>query len=77
MGHNNVACYIYHRIASSFPLLEDTSVTWYNHETLPVIENDVIRVLWDFDIQTDKHVTRPDIVTEREIIKTDRYVNTK
>ena len=64
MRHNNVARYIHHRIASSFSLLEDTSVAWYNHKPLPVIENDVIKVLWDFNIQTDKHVTsnRPDIV---------------
>ena len=64
MRHNNVARYINHRIASSFSLLEGTSGAWYNHELLPVIENDVIKVLWDFDIQTDKHVTsnRPDIV---------------
>ena len=61
MRHNNVARYIHHRIASSSSLLEDTSVVWYNHEPLLVIENDV---LWDFDIQTDKHVTSniPDIV---------------
>ena len=59
-----LAHYIHHRIASSFSLLEDTSVAWYNHEPLPVIENDVIKVLWHFDIQTDKHVTsnRPDII---------------
>ena len=65
MRHNNVARYIHHRTASSFSLLEDTYVAWYNHEPLPVIENDVIKVLWDFDIQTDKRVTsnRPDIIT--------------
>ena len=64
MRHNNVARYIHHRIASSFSFLEKTSVAWYNHEPLPVIENDVIKVFWDFDIQTDKRVTisRPDIV---------------
>ena len=64
MRHHNVARYIHHRTASSFSLLEDTSVAWFNHEPLPVIENDVIKVLWDFDIQTDKHVTsnRPDNV---------------
>ena len=64
MRHNNVARYIHHRIARSFSLIEDTSVAWYNHEPLPVIENDVIKVLWDFYIQTDKRVTsnRPDIV---------------
>ena len=64
MRHNNVARYIHHRITSSSSLLKDSSVAWYNHEPLPVIENDVIKVLWDFDIQTDKHVksSRPDIV---------------
>ena len=64
MRHNNAARYIQYRIASSFSLLEDISVAWYNNEPLSVIENDVIKVLWDFDIQTDKHVVsnRPDIV---------------
>ena len=64
MRHNNVVRYIHHKIASPFSLLQDTSVAWYSHEPFPVIENDVIKVLWDFDIQTDKHVTsnRPDIV---------------
>ena len=44
--------------------IENTSVAWYNHEPLPVVENDVIKVLWEFDIQTDKNVTsnRPDII---------------
>ena len=63
MRHNNVARCIHYRIASSFSLLEDASVAWYNHEPLPVIENDVIKVLWDLDIQADKRVAsnRPDI----------------
>ena len=51
MRHNNVARYIHHKIASSFSLLEDTSVAWYNHEPLPVIENDVIKY---YGISTSK-----------------------
>ena len=47
---------------------------WYGHHPLPVIENDDAKLLWDFGMVTDNHVTsnRPDIVLfykqERRII---------
>ena len=37
---------------------------WYDVEPQPIVENNEIKVLWDFTIQTDKEITaiRPDIV---------------
>ena len=36
---------------------------WYEHHPKPVSENQEVKLLWDFTIQTDKNVThnRPDI----------------
>ena len=51
MRHNKVARYIHHRIASSFSLLEDTSVGWYNHEPLSVIQTMSLK---DYGISTSK-----------------------
>ena len=38
--------------------------TWYDHSPESVLENDQVKVLWDFKIQTDLHLdhNRPDIV---------------
>ena len=37
---------------------------WYDHKPEPVRENQDVKILWDFTIQTDKKIThnRPDIV---------------
>lgn len=37
---------------------------WYEHKPEPVIENQDVKILWDFTIQTDKKIShnRPDIV---------------
>ena len=37
---------------------------WYDHQPLPVVENEVAKVLWDFGLYTDVHVSSnwPDIV---------------
>jgi len=43
-----------------------TSKAWYNHVPMKVTENDEVKILWDYDIQTDKHIQarRPDITIE-------------
>ena len=47
-------------------------VKWYNHKPTSVVENARVKILWDFNIQTDHVIQhrRPDIVvlckTERE-----------
>ena len=37
---------------------------WYDHQPLLVVENSSVKILWDFSLQTDIHVSsnRPDIV---------------
>ena len=37
---------------------------WWDHAPLPVVEDDVNKILWDFNIYTDRHISarRPDIV---------------
>ena len=44
---------------------------WYRHKTERVLENDEIKVLWDFSIQTDKHLdhNKPDIVVYSKVTK--------
>ena len=40
------------------------SETWYDHSTEAVVENDQVKLLWNFRIQTDRHLdrNRPNIV---------------
>ena len=37
---------------------------WYTHNPAPVLENDVHKLLWDFDINTDRQIParRPDLI---------------
>ena len=62
--HNKVAQYIHHRLCQHYGI----SVTshWYKHEVAPVVENNKVKILWDFSIQTDKTIkaNRPDLVIE-------------
>ena len=39
-------------------------VKWYNHKPASVVENDKVKILWDFNIQTDHVIQhrRSDIV---------------
>ena len=43
--------------------LED-SKKWYQHKVDSVVENERVKILWDFNIQTDREMKhrRPDIV---------------
>ena len=45
---------------------------WHEHNPQRVIENDNCKILWDFTIQTDHHITarRPDIVVVKKNDKT-------
>ena len=60
--HNNLAKYIYIKIANQHNL--NTTNKWYNYEPPRVLENEKIKLLWDFSIQTDKTVNanKPDII---------------
>ena len=60
--HDNVARMIYWSIAHSYGL--DVSSKWYEHKPKGVIENDHVKLLWDFNIQTSTYIQarRPDVV---------------
>ena len=68
--HNKVASYMHWKICQHYGL--PTSKEWYKHEPKPVTENDLVTVLWDFAIQTDKTIiaNRPDIVIRDKKKKT-------
>ena len=59
--HNNVASIIYRAICAEYDL-EHCKDWWVESEK--VVRNDHAKILWDFPIQTDKHLlhNRPDIV---------------
>ena len=42
----------------------EISDKWWEHFPLPIFHNDLLKLLWDFTVQTDRHLpyNRPDIV---------------
>ena len=60
--HDNIARIVHLELCQKFGLIGE--VKWYNHKHASVAENDRVKILWDFKIQTD-HVIQhrnPDIV---------------
>ena len=59
---HNIARIVHLELCQKFGLVGE--VKWYNHKPAIVVENGRVKILWDFNMQTD-HVTqhrRPDIV---------------
>ena len=61
--HNMVARVVHWHLCKTFdfPL---SANSWFSHQPLPVIENDDVKILWDFGLSTHMQVScnRPDIV---------------
>ncbi|MEO1764700.1 MAG: reverse transcriptase domain-containing protein [Cyanobacteria bacterium J06629_18] len=60
--HNKVATFVHWEICKHYCIeVEDKS---YNHKPQKVTENNDVTILWDMQIQTDRHIpaNRPDIV---------------
>ena len=59
---DNIARIVHLELCKKFGLVGE--VKWYNHKPASVVENDRIKILWDFNIQTDHVIQhrRPDIV---------------
>ena len=64
--HNAVASYIHWQLSKKENL--PCSSSWYDHEPHKVVENENIKVLYDFTIRTDKKIEhrRPDLVIHRK-----------
>jgi hypothetical protein len=62
--HNKVAAIAHWQIAKNEGL--DVPADWWKETPQPVMENENVKLLWDFDIQTDRTITarRPDIVVQ-------------
>ena len=60
--HDNIAKIIHLELCERYDLAQ--GVKWYNHQPESVIENESVRILWDFNIQTDHYIEhrRPDIL---------------
>ena len=60
--HDKVGIYVHWLLCKKYHL--QCSDTWYTRKPQSVQENDEYKILWDFNIQTDKVIEhrRPDIV---------------
>ncbi|XP_047475423.1 uncharacterized protein LOC125029527 [Penaeus chinensis] len=60
--HDSIARIVHLELCQKFELVGE--VKWYNHRPESVMENDRVKILWDFNIQTDHVIQhrRPDIV---------------
>ena len=67
--NNNIARILHLELCQNFGLVGEFK--WYNHKPAIVVENDRVKILWDFNIQTDHDIQhmRSDIV---ELYKTER-----
>ena len=70
MRHDKVAAAIHWSLCKRFGFQESKTCKWYEHRAEKVLENDAVKILWDFHVQTDKNIEhcRPDIlmVNKRE-----------
>ena len=60
--HSWLGKVIYWEMCKKFKF--DHANKWYMHNPAPVLENDTHKLLWDFDIQTDRLISarRPDLI---------------
>ena len=60
--HNMVARVVHWHLCKTFHIHLDVT-SWHDHQPLPVVENDEVKLLWDFGMITDHAVchNRPDI----------------
>ena len=59
--HDNIARIVHLELCQKFGLVGN--VKWYNHKPASAVENDRVKIMWDFNIQTDHVIQyrRPDI----------------
>ena len=60
--HDSIARIVHLEMCQKYGLIGE--MKWYNHRPESVLENERVKILWDFSIQTDHIVqhNRPDIV---------------
>jgi len=70
--HDNVCRYIHLLLAEKYDLLAEYP-QWYQYDPEPLLENEVVKILWNFPVQTDRRTrfNKPDILV---IDKTTRRI---
>ena len=60
--HDKVCTYLHWHLCNLYGFAADSK--WYLHKAEKVLENDSIKILWDFNCQTDRYIhhRRPDII---------------
>ena len=73
--HNNICEQLHWNILASHNLTKESH--WWKHQPAPVIENENIKVLYDFDVRTDKVISacRPDIMLVSKVRKTAQIID--
>ena len=56
MRHDKVAAAIHWSLCNRFGFQTSKTCKWYEHRAEKVIENDAVKILWDFHVQTDKKI---------------------
>lgn len=61
--HDNVCKYI-HMLLTNEHGINNQITSWYRHKPRPIVENDRVKILWNFQVQTDHHLRhiKPDII---------------
>lgn len=61
--HNNLCKYIHILLAEKYDFLKEQAI-WYKYDPEPYLENEAVKILWDFPVQTDRTVAhnKPDIL---------------
>ena len=73
--HNLVASVIHWHLSKVFSLPLSSS-SWFTHHPQPVIENSLVKILWDFNLVSESHhlSNRPDIVVFNYVKKTILFI---
>ena len=60
--HDNACKYVHLLLANKYHLIEDIP-KWYEYDPDPLLENESVKVLWNFPVQTDRRINhnKPDI----------------
>ena len=70
LRHDKVASNVHWHLCGKYGL--ERSTNWWEHAPEAVLENSVVKILWDFNIYTDHiiHARRPDIVVVDKSLST-------
>lgn len=68
--HNKVCQYLHYNVLKHYEF--NINEKWYEHKPQRIADNNKVTVMWDTQIQTDRHIpgNKPDIVIKDKITKT-------